>query len=129
MKGKMPPRRMSPQQLGFQGRVSIAPNILPGVKHSDLKAIVCNNCGADTFHPAHKLMVASRFQSVNGMPTLVQVPLGFACDACDKINPFDEKDFAGAPDAPKKTEPEGDKGGDLGINVAEDVKTVDKPTG
>lgn len=121
---KPPQRRISPQQLGFQGKVSIAPNILPGVKPEDLAEIKCNKCNSPNFHPVHQLKVASRFQSVNGMPTLVQMPLGFACDHCNAVNPFDETDID--PSKEKKTE---QSGGDLGINVAEEVKTDDKPTG
>lgn len=118
-KGKPMPPRLSPQQMGFQGKATIAPNILPGVKPDDLFEITCNKCNSPNFHPVHTLKAASRFQSVNGLPTLVQFPLGFACDHCNAVNPFDVSDLGEV----KKEE----KGGDLGISVSEDIKTKDKP--
>jgi len=67
----------------------IAPNLLPGVKPQDLTAITCNSCGSENFSPVHTLRFSSRFQSVNGLPTMVQFPLGFACAGCGAVNPFD----------------------------------------
>lgn len=113
------------RRLEIKGR-SIAPNVLPGVKPDDLLEIKCNNCGADSFHPVHALRVASRFHTVNGLPTLVQFPLGFACDMCNKVNPFDEKDLEPKPKPSPEIPTEDKKPADLGITVAEDVKSSEK---
>lgn len=119
----------NPNRLGFKSKATIAPNILPGVKPEDLTEIKCNNCGAGNFHPVHALRVASRFHTVNGLPTLVQFPLGFACDSCNKVNPFDEKtiESGGQAKSEEPTKPtEQDTKPDLGISVSEEVKSKEK---
>lgn len=115
---------------GMMGRQSIAPNILPGVKPDDLQLINCDKCNGADFHPSHKLAVASMFQSVNGLPTLVQFPSGYACSGCGAVNPFDPKklgiEVVGAVKKEEKPTQEQSKGGDLGINVKEDIKSDEK---
>jgi hypothetical protein len=107
-------------------RQGIAPNILPGVKPEDLQLINCEKCDSADFHPSHKLAVASMFQSINGLPTLVQFPSGYACSKCGAINPFDPQKLGiEKVGAVKKEEPKS-KGGDLGISVSEDIKSDEK---
>lgn len=111
---------------------SIAPNLLPGVKPQDLIEIKCSNCQAEVFYPAHTLKFASRFQSRNSMPTLVQFPLGFACATCGQINPFDAEALAkGTTDQDgqkQKTQQEENKpsSGDLGVSVSDGVSAKEK---
>ena len=112
-----------PQKLGLQGQRSIAPNLLPGVQAKDLSPMACNNCGGTNFYPVHALMVASRFQSRNAMPTLVQFPSGFACSQCDKINPFDEASLDKTLQKEQDNQKAESEGGDLGVNVADDINT------
>jgi len=87
-------RNFNRQQMRNPGHVppgmqKIAPNLLPGVGPQDLTPITCKACGSENFSPVHTLRFSSRFQSVNGQPTMVQFPLGFACAGCGAINPFD----------------------------------------
>jgi len=87
-------RNFNRQQMRNSGHVppgmqKIAPNLLPGVGPQDLTPITCKACGSENFSPVHTLRFSSRFQSVNGQPTMVQFPLGFACAGCGAINPFD----------------------------------------
>ena len=112
---------------------SIAPNVLPGVKLGDLRDIKCKECGNIVFYPAHALKFASRFQSRNGMPTLVQVPLGFACTKCNTVNPFDKDAIEKGIDSTdqdgqkqKAQQEENNPGGDLGISVTDGTKASEK---
>jgi len=91
-----------------------APNILPGTRPTDLSLGKCNSCSNHNFYPVFQVRMASPLQTENGQPTMVQFPVGFACSACGKLNPFGEE---------KKEEP---KGGDLSINTAEDVKSKER---
>jgi hypothetical protein len=94
---------------------SFAPNILPGVQPKDLTPGICNNCGGNTFVAIVMLGIASRFQTQNGQPTLVQFPRGFMCTGCDAVNPFEEK-----------KEEEVKEGTDLSINTSDGIKTEEK---
>ena len=69
-----------------QGR-QISTALIPGVALDDLKPLECK-CGGKTFMTAIQLFYASPIQSVKGMPTLVQHPLGFSCTECKDINNF-----------------------------------------
>lgn len=70
---------------------TLAPNILPGVKADDLREIRCSNCQGSVFHPVFSLKLASMLQTRNSMPCMVQFPLGWACDSCEQINPFNQE--------------------------------------
>ena len=100
---------------------SIAHNIMPGVKPDDLFEIKCKNCGGEVFMPVHTIKFASRFQTRNGVPTLVQFPLGFACIGCDEINPFNQEEIIGAVEKPKEEKP-----ADLGVSVGDGIATKEK---
>jgi hypothetical protein len=117
-------------QLQQSNMGSIAPNILPGVKPDDLNEIKCKFCQGETFYPAHFLKFASRFQSRNGQPTLVQFPVGFACASCGQVNPFDATDIGGTDKDGQKSKAQQEKkdepGGDLGISVQDGTKTSEK---
>jgi hypothetical protein len=128
MKGNEKFRMMKMQAQKMQNMGAIAPNVLPGVKPNDLVEIICTNCGGEVFVPAHLLRFASRFQSKNAQPTLVQFPLGFMCVTCNQINPFDVEKLTGQ----KTTDQDGQKqvskedttdDGSLGISVNDGVKS------
>ena len=107
------------EQMMAKNPRGLAPNILPGVKPADLKEITCKHCGGEVFVPVHTVKFASRFQSANGIPTMVQFPLGFACITCDGINPFDQEAIEGG----LKEE---EKPADLGVSVDDGIKTKEK---
>ena len=113
---------------------ALAPNLLPGIKPQDLRDIACVHCGGETFHPVHTLKFASQFQTRNAIPTMVQFPLGFACDSCNQINPFNREIVGGPPtdqDGQKSKEKTETKevnapAPDLGVSVSEEVKPTEK---
>lgn len=119
--------KMRAEQMVGQNMKSIAPNILSTVRPNELVEIKCVNCGGEVFYPAHTLKFASQFQTRNGMPTMVQFPLGFACVNCDQINPFNKEIIGGPADkdgqkSKAQQKEENTPGGDLGISVSEEVK-------
>jgi len=95
-----------------------APNILPGIKPTDLNPGVCNNCGNHVFLPVFQVGTASPLQTENGQPTMVQFPVGFSCATCGKINPFGEKKEEKKLEDPTHN--------DLSINASDGVKTEEK---
>lgn len=117
---------------------ALAPNLLPGITPKDLVTVKCNNCSGEIFTPAHLLKFASRFQSRNGQPTMVQFPLGFMCATCNQINPFDieqlskviqdgQKLDAADQDGQKLvSKEETNNPPDLGVSVDDGVKTKEK---
>jgi thiol-disulfide isomerase/thioredoxin len=78
----------------FGGKPQIAPGVNPGVNLDTLKALKCK-CGNALFLAASNIYYASPLQSVSGGPTLVQVPLGYWCTKCDKINDLDVSKLPG----------------------------------
>lgn len=78
----------------FGGKPQIAPGVNPGVKVDDLKALKCK-CGNALFLAASNIYYSSPLQSTSGGPTLVQVPLGYWCTTCDKVNDLDVADLPG----------------------------------
>jgi DNA-directed RNA polymerase subunit RPC12/RpoP len=84
-----------PQMMGAgrkQMPRGIAPNLLPGVTHEHLTPILCK-CGGIEFLQVTRLGFASKFHTVNGIPTLVSLPLGYACLECKAINDYDHPDL------------------------------------
>ena len=84
-----------PQMMGAgrkQMSRGIAPNLLPGVTHEHLTPILCK-CGGMDFLQVTRLGFASKFHTVNGIPTLVSLPLGYACLDCKEINDYDHPDL------------------------------------
>jgi len=69
-----------------------ASGLLPGIGPNELKPIKCI-CGKSIFFPAVTAKFASRFQTDNGLPTLIQLPAGLICASCGKINKFDTTDI------------------------------------
>ena len=78
----------------FGGKPQIAPGVNPGITVDNLKSLKCK-CGNALFLTAANIYYASPLQSVSGGPTLVQVPLGYWCTKCDKINDLDVADLPG----------------------------------
>ncbi len=78
----------------FGGRPQIAPGVNPGVSLDSLKPLKCK-CGNALFLAASNIYFASPLQAVSGGPTLVQVPLGYWCTQCDKINDLDVSEITG----------------------------------
>ena len=76
----------------FEGKPKIAPGVLPGITVDQLKPLLCK-CGNALFLQGSNVHFASPLQAVSGGPTLVQVPLGFYCTACEKLNDFDTADI------------------------------------
>lgn len=84
-----------PNMMGAGGKSmprGIAPNLLPGVTHEHLTPILCK-CGGMDFLQVTRLGYASKFHTVNGIPTLVSLPLGYACLDCSEINDYDHPDL------------------------------------
>ena len=95
----------------------LAPAVLPGVSAESLKPVVCK-CGGVLFAPVFAVKMASPLQTVNGQPAAIQFPLGFYCLKCQQMNQIKEDT-----DDTKVSEPEAGNGGDLGVSVAEKVKS------
>ena len=123
------------EMMGGQHMGSLAPNLLASTKVTDLVDMKCIHCQGEIFHPAHTLKFASQFQTRNGVPTMVQFPLGFACSGCGEINPFAREIVGG----PANTDQDGQKSKektetkevnapapDLGVSVSEEVKPKEK---
>jgi len=89
----------------FGGKPQIAPGVNPGVTVDQLKPLLCK-CGNALFLQASNVYYASPLQAVSGGPTLVQVPLGFYCSTCEKINEFD---VSGLPAFQSGAAPEGEQ--------------------
>lgn len=95
-----------PRNNPFQ-KPQIAPMIIPGVRIDDLRKVACK-CGKELFAQVFTIFFASPLQSVNGMPTIVQIPSGLICSTCGEINAF-QGDFMPSPTntpEPNKEEPE-----------------------
>ena len=122
MSGKRPPQTQGKRMPLPRG---IAPNLLPGISIDHLTPIHCKNCGGEVFLQSSKLAMASPLHTVNGMPTLVNFPLGYACMTCNKVNDFDHPDLRPPEEKEPVLPPEEpvSSGGDLGISVTEDIKT------
>ena len=75
------------KQHPFPQGKQIAMALIPGVALDDLKPIECK-CGSKTFINTILLYYASPLQSLKGMPTLVQHPVGFTCLQCKETNNF-----------------------------------------
>jgi len=67
----------------------VAPGILPGIGLDQLKKLKCV-CGNEVFIPCSGAYLASPLQSARGIPTLVQVPQGFVCSSCGKVNEYQQ---------------------------------------
>lgn len=66
----------------------LAPGLHPGIGLNQLKKLKCE-CGSETFTPCAMAYLASPLQAVSGLPTLVQIPQGFICTSCGKLNAFE----------------------------------------
>ena len=86
MSNKPPFHQVFKQQRSKQ----LSPAIHPGIGLDQLKKLTCV-CGHDTFIACSHAYYASPLQSVNGLPTLVNLPQGFVCSSCGKQNEFDKK--------------------------------------
>lgn len=76
----------------FGGKPQIAPGVHPGITVDQLKPLLCK-CKNALFLQASNVHFASPLQATSGGPTLVQVPLGFYCTSCEKLNDFDVTDI------------------------------------
>ena len=78
------------QNLAKQAAKPIAPGILPGTKHTDLKAVTCKQCNEpqERFIAISVLRHASPLQTQHGQPMIVNFNNGFACLKCGAVNEF-----------------------------------------
>lgn len=89
---KIQHRVIQGQKNGTFRQPQIAPGIMPGIRLDQLKRMHCK-CGSEIFAPAVAVLYASRFQSTNGIPTLVQDAAGLVCAACGAVNAIDVSEF------------------------------------
>ena len=68
----------------------VAPGILPGIGLDQLNQAICK-CGSTMFTPVSMIFFASAFQTSTGTITAVNLPQGFGCIKCGKLNNYADK--------------------------------------